>query len=180
MEGDTQTYKHHAISIEKLIAAPFIATANANTRMAREQAKFLIDSCFESDGDAFRPKMVNLSMTKSLPGAGNSEQESLNFELPLITIIPFNSLCVTDMKMRFDLEILAYEQAVPGTDEQGKNKDKCTLHGNVSNDSKESASAQRRRQSKMSVEINGGTIPLPVGLTTLIDLYSKNIKTSKS
>ncbi|GAA4457990.1 DUF2589 domain-containing protein [Rurimicrobium arvi] len=177
MENNNQNYSHQALSIEKLMAAPFIAAADANAKMAREQAKFLMDTCFEQNGDSFRPKMVSLSMTRSSANNGGKE-DTLQFELPLITIIPFNSLCITDMSMKFDMEIVAYtgSNATPEKDDQGK--EKCTLHGNISYDSKENGAASKRRQSKMSVEINGGTIPLPPGLTTLIDFYSKNIKTS--
>ena len=35
---------------------------------------------------------------------------------------------------------------------------------------------KKRNQAKMSVEITGGSIPLPIGLTTLLDFYSKNIQ----
>lgn len=176
MENDNQSYTHQAIAIEKLMAAPFIAAADANAKMGKEQAKFLMESCFEQDGDSFRPKMVGLSMTKT---TNDGKEQTLNFELPLITIIPFNSLCITDMSLKFDLEIISYTGCHDPVDpDDTDSKHKCTLHGNVSYDGKEQNATQKRKQAKMSVEMNAGTIPLPLGLTTLIDFYSKNIKTS--
>lgn len=174
--NDNETFSHQAILIEKLLAAPLVAATSANSAMAQEQAKFLMENCFDSENGSFSPKMINLTVSNKKSTNSDSTSELITFQLPLITIIPFNSLCVKDISVKFDLEIVSHHNTT--TNDGQKNNDKTQMRGSVSssNNNTENNSNQRRHQSKMAVEITGGSIPLPIGLTTLLDLYSKNIQ----
>ena len=173
--NEKKSISHQAILIENLIGAPLIAAASANSTMAKEQMKFLMESCFDLKDGFFSPKMVSLTL-KSLKSAKESKlSEAGSFELPLITVIPFNSLCVKDISIKFDLEIVSHISNRLNEDKKTKNKVK--MRGSIasSNDNPEKDN-KSRNQAKMAVEITGGTIPLPIGLTTLLNLYAKNIQ----
>jgi hypothetical protein len=174
--NDNEDFSHQAILIEELLAAPFVAASNANSKMAQEQAKFLMDACFDSKNGVFSPKMISLTVNNTKVSHSETTSELITLQLPLITIIPFNSLCVKDVSVKFDLEIISHVSSTTNDDE--KNNDKTQMRGSVSssNNASENNKSQRRNQSKMSVEINAGSIPLPIGLTTLLDFYTKNIQ----
>lgn len=174
--NDKENLSHQAILIENLMEAPFIAAASANSTMAKEQMKFLMESCFDLENGVFSPKMISLTFKGANGSKDGTVPESSTFELPLITVIPFNSLCVKDISVKFDLEIVSH---VSHQLNEGKDaNDKVHMRGSVSssNDNSNNNKSKNRNQSKMSVEITGGSIPLPVGLTTILDLYSKNIQ----
>lgn len=181
------------LSIDKLLAAPFIAAANANSAMAKKQTAFLMDSCFDieidekTEEEIFNPKMITLSMTKNIisesKGKRNTpkiEQITTNFQLPILTIIPFNSLCVKDVSVKFDMEIISQTDSASKTNINEKGAGNAELKGAISYDSSKQKEHQyqKRNSSKLSVEMNAGTIPLPVGFTTILDLYTKNIHTT--
>lgn len=167
--NDNEALNHQAILVENLLAAPLIAAASANSEMAKKQAKFLMDSCFDSDNGVFTPKMISMSVKSN-----NPSDEIITFQLPLITILPFNSLCVTDVSVKFDLEIISHQNLTTNDDQN--NTQKMQMRGSISSPSNNKNQNQRRNKPKMSVEINGGSIPLPIGLTTLLEFYSKNIQ----
>jgi len=187
---------HSGISIDQLLAAPLVAAANANSSMAKKQTVFLMESCFDrystnEDDDedevqdyVYHPKMVTLSMTKNVikPGTQKDkkpkmEQISTNFEVPILTLIPFNSLLLTDLSVNLDLEIISQKQKIKSSDDDVIASDEIELKGAVSYDSygKSNNNRSSKKTSKLSVEMNAGSIPLPVGFTTILDLYTKNI-----
>lgn len=187
-------YENRGIPIEKLLAGPLLAAANANSEMAKAQAKFLLDFCFHKEGDVYRPITISMSLTKSvISPSENKEQEpelkqvSINFELPIITIIPINSLSVQDIEIDFEMEITS-NFSKKQSENNGNLEDKnlnTNLSGNISYDSNELVENgknqyQRKNRSKMAVTMKAGSLPLPVGLTTILDLYSKNIAPQQS
>jgi len=178
------------LSIHKLLAAPFIAAASANSAMAQKQTAFLMDSCFDhaidedTEEEIYNPKMITLSMTKNVistskgkNGKYKTEQLTTNFQLPILTLIPFNSLCVKDVSVKFDMEIISQTDSKSISNTNEKSSESAELKGAVSYDSSTQTENQyqKKNSSKLSVEMNAGTIPLPVGFTTILDLYTKNI-----
>ena len=177
------------IAIEELLAAPFVAAASANSAMANKQTTFLMETCFESvekeGGDTYVPKMVTLTLmrnvlTERTDRNGNPimKKYQVDFQVPILTLVPLNSLSVTDVKVKFELEIVS--QAGNNANQSKKKSDDVQLRGTVGIDSKNSNQYSRRNAAKLSVEMNAGTIPLPVGLTSILELYSKNISTTSS
>lgn len=181
--------------IGSLISAPLIAASNANSAMARDQAKFLMEFCFKQDGDSYTPVMVQLHLYQSVLEPGKSKEDAPSirritstFEVPLMTMIPINSLAVETVDLEFDLEIssqIDQEEKDTGTKNlQSKLHGPQTstkLKGKISYDSKETAnqssSNQYRSQNsaKLKVNVHAGQLPLPVGVNIMIDLYSKSI-----
>lgn len=128
--------------------------------------------------------MVTLSMTKNVIKAGTEkdkrpkmEQISTNFKVPILTLIPFNSLSLTDLSVNLDLEIISQKQKNKTTNQDIISSDEIELKGIVSYDSDRKSGKYKnsKKTSKLSVEMNAGSIPLPVGFTAILDLYTKNI-----
>ncbi|WP_459209414.1 DUF2589 domain-containing protein [Aquimarina rhabdastrellae] len=181
------------IAIEQLLAAPFVAAASANSAMARKQTSFLMDTCFDLDNDdgfgedVYHPKMITMTITKNMllpdkdeKGKPKMERVTSTFQIPLLTLIPFNSLSVKEVNVKFDLEIVSQSDERSARESNGKKDEDVQLKGTVSYDSnaKQENQYQRRNASKLSVEMNAGQLPLPVGITALLDLYTKNINST--
>ena len=171
---------YSGISIDQLLAAPLVAAANANFSMAKKQTVFLMESCFdrknisnkdedEDEDDevqdyVYYPKMVTLSMTKNVikPGIDNNkkpkmEQISTNFEVPILTLIPFNSLSLTDISVNLDLEIISQKQKSTSIDDNVVPTDEIELKGNVSYkpDTKSKDNRSSKKTSKLSLAKEG-------------------------
>ena len=180
---------NRGLNIESILTAPLVAASTANSMMLKEQTQFLMDFCFSKNGDVYDPVMIEMSLTNSViePGQTRNDDAKITriqttFHLPLITIIPINSLAVDNVSIEFDMEITSqYETNADESNNlsksQGDTSSKVQLMGKVSYDSKESNSSQSKYQnsSRLKVNINAGQLPLPVGLTSLLDLYMKSV-----
>ncbi len=183
-----------ALNIESIISAPLEAAARANSMMLKEQTKFLMEFCFKkNDDDSYDPVLIEMYLTKSVADPDKDSDDpdyfrkmELSFNVPLITLIPINSLAVDKVTVEFDMEIT--EQSSSEIDYDKVNSkdietpgEKAKLKGRVSYDSKEntkeSLSGQNKSQNsaQLKVNINAGPLPLPVGLTTMLDMYLKSV-----
>jgi hypothetical protein len=179
------------IDIDQIISAPLVAAANANSMMLKDQTQFIMDFCFSYDGDNYKPVMIPMTVTRTyLETPDDPEKKPVfrefttRFNVPLITLIPINSLGVELVKVSFELELTnqVEEKEDSGESEQTwKKKKKTRLLGNVSYDTEEHTSGSHSKKnisynsSKLKVNIDAGSLPLPPGITTLMDLYSKSI-----
>ncbi|GLB48566.1 DUF2589 domain-containing protein [Neptunitalea lumnitzerae] len=166
--------------IQSLLSAPFVAAAKASSEMAKKQASFLIENSFDVEGDKYKPKMITMAITKNVLVEGEMKSIVSHFELPLLTLLPVNTLAVTDINLKFDLEILT---AINHSNDDGDKH--VTLHGGLTYHAKNENSKPAGKnafnsnsKANLSVEMNGGTVPLPMGFTTILDLYTKNISLS--
>src|SRR5271166_2101715 len=98
------------LPMDSLIGGPLNAAATANAAMALTQTKFLLDTCFTktSSGspavDSYSPILIEMSLIRGVltpPGSGSPpststdiQQIKTTFNLPLLTIVPLNSLAV--------------------------------------------------------------------------------------
>lgn len=169
-------------TIDQLLAAPFIAATSANSVMAKKQLDFLMEQCFEQDKDgSYSPKLITLTMTKSMINTGKDEgfpdiqQVSTNFQVPLLILLPINSLTITDLCVKFNLEITSH-RSKGKKDEGAELKAVVSYNSSTPGNTKENP-YQHINSSDVFIEVNAGSIPLPVGFTSLLDLYSKNINT---
>lgn len=182
-------------NIDSLISAPLIAASNANSAMAREQAKFLMEFCFQKNDDSYTPVMVVMHLHQSViePGESRDDSHSIRritstFEVPLMTMIPLSSLAVETVDLEFDLEVSSQTQSDDEDSDQKNLTSKLhgtgsgvKLKGKISYDSKEAINRtssdqyKSKNSSKLKVNVHAGQLPLPVGVNMMIDLYSKSI-----
>lgn len=169
MEPEEKTnYRNlrHENSIASLIAAPLTAVSKANMSMLSGQASFILDKCFVKENGSYLPIMVGMTMSRQ----SDNKLDTLVFQVPLLSLLPLNSLAVEEAKLNFSLEITTVS-SYDTEDALAPTTRKSLLNGRIvrENITKENSSAH------LKVELNAKSIPLSNGLKTLIDLYSKAI-----
>lgn len=194
------------LPIDSLIGGPLIATTKANANMAFTQTQFLLDNCFKKvvtgSGDTattnYEPIMIQMNLTNNVitPGDPTTTPPTETmvtpfttvFNLPILTIMPLNSLAVNSVDVNFEMEVQSSSTQNSKSETTGENgfEEKVgwgpfsvTILGSASYDSKESITAnshyKKNNTAKYSIAVHAGQMPLPQGVLTIIDAYSKNI-----
>lgn len=195
------------LPMDSLIGGPLIATTRANANMAFTQTQFLLDNCFNKTVTGsetnYTPIMIKMSLTNNVitPGDPNATPPTstsitpfvTTFDLPILTIMPLNSLAVDSLNIHFDMEVQS-SSAQDTTKDSSSAKHgeggfeakvgwgpfSVTMHGSASYDSKESSSTsshyKKSNSAKYSIDVHAGQLPLPQGVLTIIKAYSENIK----
>jgi hypothetical protein len=179
------------LRIESIISAPLVAAATANGMMLKEQTQFLMHFCFTKINEVYEPVMIEMSLDQRFVDT-NSEKQVLEvvrstFQIPLITIIPINSLAVENVLLNFSMDIVSQNEGKQShsitTSNNSENDKKPVLRGkvgiqkNAKND--QSHTTSTRRTTQLDVKVEAGTLPLPIGLSTILDLYVKSIQPTK-
>lgn len=197
------------LPIDSLIGGPLIATTKANANMAFTQTQFLLDNCFNKTTDAttsdvnYSPIMIKMSLTNNVitPGDPNATPPTetsiapfvTTFDLPILTIMPLNSLAVDSLDIHFEMEVQSSSAQDSTQDSSKETKGEggfeakvgwgpfsVTMHGSASYDSKESSTTsthyKKSNSAKYSIDVHAGQLPLPQGVLTIIKAYSENIK----
>ncbi|MDX1804916.1 MAG: DUF2589 domain-containing protein [Alcanivorax sp.] len=201
------------LPMRALIGGPLKAAAEANSMMAVTQTKFMLDTCFykqksddkDKDKDKsapLHPIMVTMELTRSIiyeeegkdgkPGKPKVKPVPTQFDLPLLTIIPLNSLAVDNVQVDFDMEVKSSysdESSQSSSSEtQGSMSADAKLgagwwsvevKGSVSYDSKtassQTATYQKSNSAQYTVSVHAGQQKLPEGVTTIIQAFTNNI-----
>ncbi|MDI1430030.1 MULTISPECIES: DUF2589 domain-containing protein [Polyangium] len=186
-----------------LIGAPLLAAAQANSMMAATQTKFLLDTAFsvsgEGDKQTYKPVIITMELTRSALVAGEPGKSdpkilpvTTTFELPLLTIIPLNSLAVDDVDVSFNMEVKSsYSEATNNSTQEslaaassfstkfGFGVFSATVQGNVSYDKKTSSSRdthyEKSNSAQYTVKVHAGQLPLPQGVNTIIQAFTNAI-----
>lgn len=194
------------LPMRSLIGGPLTAAAQANSMMAVTQTNFMLDTCFnkvETDNaTSLQPIMVTMQITRGVIASGeatdgnppptNITNVTTSFDIPLLTLIPLNSLGVTDVEVGFDMEVKSSysdestQQSSSSTHAEASFAAKLgggwwsvEVKGSVSHDSSQSASNtssyQKSNSAKYTVSVKAGQLPLPQGVTTIIQAYTNSI-----
>ena len=194
------------LPMDSLIGGPLNAAANANAAMAVTQTKFMLDTCFnnsgatDSDPNKLEPIMINMSITRGVitPGDGSGDSTSIQtvtttFSLPLLTIIPLNSLGVDEVNVTFEMQVQSqYSDTTENsssthvagqtsfTAKAGWGPVSVTIHGSASYDKQDSSNHsthyQASNSAKYTVLVHAGQLPLPNGVNTIIKAYTNAIQ----
>lgn len=182
------------LPIKSLISAPLLAGAEANSKMAKTQTEFLLDTCFELIDTNYKPIMINMTLTRSVINVDGTAGDPIEtkFELPLMTIMPLNSLAVDDISVKFEMEVKSSfsndKDSSSSTDTEKKGAFKASVgygcfsaevSGSVSSSSKSASSEkshyEKSNSAKYEINAHAGQLPLPEGVTTIIQAFSQSI-----
>ncbi|MGY8768068.1 MAG: DUF2589 domain-containing protein [Pirellulales bacterium] len=196
------------LPMDDLIGTPLMDAAKANSMMAATQTKFMLDTCFEAvPGDTdpekvtYKPIMIKMELTRGVLISKDPANENDKFEiqetktkldLPIISIIPLNSLAVDEVKITFDMEVKSsYGENTSKKREEalsaqasweakvGYGPFSASVKGSVSYDSKSMESRdthyEKSNSAQYSVLVHAKQIPLPKGVNTIIDAFAKAI-----
>ena len=195
-ENEQGTFKPQfgaELNIESIIGAPLVAASKANVMMLTGQAQFLLDYCFtkEEGSNLRQPLMIEMVLsqpvvdhTKQPTDPGYISINKMAFQVPLLCLLPLNSLAIDKINVDFDLEITSvgsydYKSQV-NADVQLVEK-KAVLNGRIAPAKQEYKKNSREQydstlSSRLKVNIHAGRLPLPKGVLTLLDLYTKSIQ----
>lgn len=193
------------LPMQDLIGGPLLAAAQANNMMAATQTKFLLDTAFAYDKtkNTYSPVIISMNLIRSALVAGTPTEQDpapepkivqyeTTFELPLLTILPLNSLAVDNVDITFDMEVKSsYSEATSEAAETalaaessfsakyGFGLFSAAVTGSVSYDSKTSSSRdthyEKSNSASYSVKVHAGQLPLPQGVTTIIQAFTNAI-----
>jgi hypothetical protein len=182
------------LDIEKILSAPLIAASEANSQMQKEQTKARMESAFDVHGDTYSPKMIELVLIRSVldqqaeEGGRILREIRSTFYVPILTILPLSSLAVDDVSVQFEMEITnqytkAQNYGSTAAKHFGQPQEKTQLAGRISYDSTEQNPAKTQNRSQngasLKVDIHAGPLPLPLGVTTILNAYTKAIQPAK-
>lgn len=180
------------LPMKALIGAPLKAATDANAMMAKAQTQFLLSTCFEpseTKNGHLKPIMIRFEIERKVLDAKGNESETLYFDLaiPLMTIIPLNSLAVESLTVSFEMEVKSSREFSRETSQdieqrkQDNGKMQATtkshefdteLHGTLA--SKSHGNSSERNGANYEVELKAGTLPLPGGVKTILDAFNKS------
>jgi len=187
-DPQTQSFKPsfgRELNIESIISAPLVAASKANVVMVTGQTRFLLDYCFnkEEDETTYRPVMIEMSLergiidnTKDPSDPDYVTRAQLTFNMPLLCLVPLNSLVIDKVTVDFDMEITSVTSY---DSKHGIINKQAQLNGKISNDHKDASNPNKnssQMSSKLKVGIHAGPLPLPVGVLAILDLYTKSIQ----
>jgi hypothetical protein len=188
-----------------LIGGPLMAAAKANQQMALTQIDFLMSTCFtpvaSKDGKTktYQPTMIEMQLTRGVitPGAKAGDPAVIQnmtstINLPLLTILPLNSLAVDNVTVNFVMEVSSSysedhsDTSTDATHEEGSFDAKIgaglwsvEVKGSVSHDSTntntDSTHYQKSNSATYTVDVHAGQLPLPPGVGVIIQAYTNNI-----
>lgn len=195
------------LPFESLIGGPLKAAAEANAVMAMTQTKFMLDTCFQkkeipqpnnqNNPNAakvynYTPIMIKMSVTRTEanPDAGQAGAPAtitrkLEIEVPLMTIIPLNSLAVETVDIDFEMEVKSsFSEETNQTSEKERQASaefeakggwgplSVSIRGNASYTSKDTSSRsthyQKSNSARYNVSVHAGQLPLPAGVHELL------------
>lgn len=191
------------LPMKSLIGAPLIAAADANNMMAMTQTRFLLNTCFESHGEGeeikYKPIMINMTLTRQVLNKNGEENGSVesSFNIPLMTVIPLNSLAVDDISVNFEMEVVSSFSKKNSKEDESSTAKKNTLDKKISDDkeaveltgavsagskqsSTDSSNYTKSNSAKYEIKAHAGKIPLPSGVITILDAFSKSIAPIKN
>jgi len=175
------------LNIESIISAPLVAASKANVVMVTGQTRFLLDYCFKkNDNNTYEPIMIEMSMVKGIVDDSKSpsdqdfiKQTELKFSIPLLCLVPLNSLAIDKVNIDFDMEITSvtsYDSNKGIIDKQAQLKGKISSQPKEGSKNTGNDNSNNSSSSHLKVNINAGPLPLPMGVLTILDLYSKAIQ----
>jgi hypothetical protein len=190
------------LPMEDLIGGPLNAAARANSAMALSQTKFMLDTCFTYDSTTsnYTPIMIKMSLTRGIliPPANPQDPPTLSsfetkFDLPILTIIPLNSLGVDNVDITFEMEVKSsYGEETNQEQEKkiaaeasweikaGWGPVSASITGSASYDSRDMSSFnshyEKSNSAKYAVRVHAGQLPLPKGVETIIKAFTLAIE----
>ena len=186
-------YEFRGVPIKAIIGAPLKAAADANGMLARAQTQFILSTCFEPsevDSSILRPKLLIFNIERYMvhhDGQTATEKVGIEMAVPLLTLLPMNSLAIHELNVCFEIEVKSIiEKDVHATssvpDENGSQDDSIfyEMLGALANSQKCLAPHQTHPNRSIphalyDVTMQADRLPLPKGLNTVIDLLTKNI-----
>ena len=195
------------LPMDSLIGGPLNAAATANSAMALTQTKFMLDTCFskaaqdqQGKDDSYKPIMIKMELERGVitPAKDETSDPSIevvktSFNLPLLTIIPLNSLAVETVDIGFEMEVKSSFSEEQSEETKSKIHAEAsfeakagwgplsvTVKGSASYDKEDSKTHsthyEKSNSAKYTVNVHAGQLPIPKGVNTIIEAFTQAIE----
>lgn len=183
----------------ELIGGPLMAAAQANNQMAMTQVRFMLETCFYIENDQYKPIMVDFIFIRGVitPASDPAQEPTISsvestIRVPLITIIPLNSLAVDNVDITFNMEVKSsYGESASESQQTelqaqssfeakiGYGPFSASISGSVSYSDKSERSSEnhfeKSNSASYTVAVHAGQQDLPGGVKTIIEAMTQNI-----
>jgi len=204
---DTCFVKESVAQIPANQGTAAVVDANGKITTAEVPASPLIPA-----HDNYSPVMVIMSLTRGVitPGTNPIPEDTVKgikaqagtptviqnmvtqFNLPLLTIVPLNSLAVSTVDIAFEMEVKSSfaetQSEQKSTESKGEGSFEAkigwgpvsvTIRGSASYDSKDSSTHdthyEKSNSAKYTVNVHAAQLPLPKGVNTIIEAFAQSI-----
>lgn len=202
------------LPMEDLIGGPLNAAAKANAAMALTQTRFLMETCFnkieseekDEKGNpksvSYKPIMIEMSLERGVLTTVEDEKKNktlqikpvtTKFNLPLLTIIPVNSLGVNNVDIAFEMEVKSSYSETENESKEIESKGEgsfetklgwgplsVSIKGSASYSSRDSSTHdthyEKSNSAKYTVNVHAGQLPVPKGVNTIIEAFTQAIQ----
>lgn len=201
------------LPMEDLIGGPLNAAAKANAAMALTQTRFLMETCFHKIAKAgskedtkggdqaqsftYKPIMIEMQLQRPIISMQDNKVTTqpavTTFNLPLLTIIPINSLGVNTVDISFEMEVKSSfsetENQTSSKSEEGSGSFESKLgwgplsvsiKGSASYSSQDSSTHdthyEKSNSAKYTVNVHAAQLPVPKGVNTIIEAFTQSIQ----
>ncbi len=146
----------------------------------------------------YKPVMIEMSLERGVIGLGDEDKPTIDvvttkFNLPLLTIIPINSLGVDEVEIGFEMEVKSssseteHKELETETKAEGSFEAKLgwgilslSVKGSASYSSKDSETHdthyEKSNSAKYTVKVHAGQLPVPKGVNTIIEAFTLAIQ----
>lgn len=183
-------YEFSGSPIDDLIGYPLVAMAKAQSMMAKEQLRSLLEICFNYNNGVYEPSLLQMMVTRSMIKPGDLPgdvpeviQESNFFYVPVITIFPISSLGIDNAEFDFNIELTSQRNTYSNKEKNTNTKknyfaseSEIGLLGKISTQQgKKSNEDPLNGSGSVRVNVETKTIPLSKGLLEILTIYSSSM-----
>lgn len=172
----------NSLPIEKMVAAPLIATIQAQSQMSRMLAQYVQDVGIDSNGNV---RMVTMKYNENaVDSQGNLDTKERYIQAPFLALTGIPNLAIEDVNISFDLEVSTAEEDVTknNIDNTVSSEYKsiwspvtAKFSGTVSHSSEQTRRTDTR--AKYSFNVNARKQGTPEGLMRIIDAVTNAVAT---
>ena len=187
-DKDLRTVSSQVLELQQLIAAPLIATIEADSLSAQKYLDYLMKIAFESydpkSGTTGKIRMLSFNYT-SQDVTGSREQK---VSIPLFTLVPLPLLQIKEADFDFDIKILdafsvsedekfslEKEESDVTSQSSGGFKMRASLAPRQSNGNT-SKNVEQSLTANMKVKVKMRQADVPAGLSNLLHLAASNMR----
>ncbi|MGE5049845.1 MAG: DUF2589 domain-containing protein [Deltaproteobacteria bacterium] len=162
----------NAVPIDKMVAAPLMASVQAQIAASKAFADFLLTVCIK-DGKANQVQF-DYEETVVDPEGNIKGAEKKTIRAPLLAVLPLPNMAIDSVEIAFDLAIHQAEQDTSSTAAEGGFEAKLgwgpfsvSAHGSVTH--KQDQTRSTDTTAKYSFNVKGSRQPPPEALMKIID-----------
>jgi len=179
------------LPMEDLIGGPLSAAVKASFNLAKSTADFVTQVGFESkevDGKTVAGNVRNVNFAFNRTG-DDGKPETVQMEVPMLTIVPIPSLQVDLVDITFDMEVksstsetdkfnASASASASASGGWGPFKAEVKISGSVSTSKENTRTSDT--SAKYHVQVKAGSRDIPEGLSRVLDIMHQAIVPLKS